>query len=187
MRMGSIRIIRKGSMAGKAPGGRGTGLTEAAHTLLPTSCRITSTELDAAPSSHRQSKSQRRPDGLALPSCYPDERPAAPPRPVREMHMDGPSFPSQTPHIGLLRRLSRALRHWLRAWRASIAAEDTYETTRRQAVPRQVATHAAFKALTGDDRPALPDVAASAQALQSEARGAPEQTAVPGCSPPCTA
>ena len=98
--------------------------------------------------------------------------------------MDGPLFPSQTSHVGLLRRLVRVFHHWLRAWRASIAAEDTYEATCHQAVPRQLATDAAFKALTGDDRPALPEVAASAQPLQSDAGGAPEQTAAADGSSP---
>ena len=98
--------------------------------------------------------------------------------------MDGPSFSSQTPHVGLLRRLARVFHHWLRAWRASIAAEDTYEATRHQAVPRQLVTDAAFKTLTGDDRPALPEVAATVQPLQSDARGAREQTAAADGSSP---
>jgi hypothetical protein len=86
-------------------------------------------------------------------------------------------------HTWLLPRLSQALHNWSQAWRASIVAENTYEVTRHQETPRQAAAHAAFKALTGDERPALPEVAEGRQAAQPDTPAVPLGRSVAGDVP----
>lgn len=74
----------------------------------------------------------------------------------------------------LFGRLSAAIGRWRCSRRAALMAADTYEATRSTGAPHDVAANAAFEALTGNERPVLPDGADTAQSLQADPLHRPE-------------
>lgn len=78
-----------------------------------------------------------------------------------------------------------ALRLWSRVWHTALVAEDAYETTRARGAPRDVAAGTAFRALTDDDRPALPEITADAQSPLVDTRAfADHEAGTPGSLAP---
>jgi hypothetical protein len=65
-------------------------------------------------------------------------------------------------------RLSAAIGRWRCSRRAALAAADTYEATRSTGASHDIAANAAFEALTGNERPILPNGADTAQSLQAD-------------------
>jgi hypothetical protein len=80
----------------------------------------------------------------------------------------------------LVHPLRAALHLWWRTWRAALAAEEAHVTKRAQGAPRKVAADAAFKALTGEERPAF---TSDARQPLPHPRVRPRQE-VPPASPP---
>lgn len=76
-------------------------------------------------------------------------------------------------------RLSATIGRWRCSQRAALMAADTYEATRSTGAPHEVAANAAFQALTGDERPMLPDGADTAQSLQAAPLHCPESEGRP--------
>ena len=74
----------------------------------------------------------------------------------------------------LFGRLSTAMGRWHCSRRAALAAADTYEAMRTTGAPHDVAANAAFEALTGNERPRLPDGTDTAQPLRTEPLHRPE-------------
>ena len=62
---------------------------------------------------------------------------------------------------------------WRRSRRAALAAGTTYENARSAGAPHGVAAEAAFKILTKEKRPELPEVVAEAQSTRVEAADNP--------------
>jgi hypothetical protein len=79
----------------------------------------------------------------------------------------------------LFGRLSAAIGRWRCSQRAALMAADTYEATRSTGASHDVAANAAFEALTGNERPVLPDGVDTAQSLQAAPLHRPESEGRP--------
>ena len=71
-------------------------------------------------------------------------------------------------------RLGAAIGRWRCSWQAAVTAADAYDATRSKGASHEVASKAAFTALTGDQHPLLPDRADTAQTLQTEPAHRPD-------------
>lgn len=78
--------------------------------------------------------------------------------------------PSRLPSLGLPHLLGGALHLWWRAWRAALAAEDTYETARAHGAAHDIAAREAFEALTRHEPPGRPET--TSDMLEAPAGGA---------------
>jgi hypothetical protein len=70
------------------------------------------------------------------------------------------------------RPLRAALALWRRSRHAALAAGRTYENARGAGTPHDAAAEAAFKVLTKEERPSLPDVASVPNVGPGEASNA---------------
>lgn len=70
--------------------------------------------------------------------------------------------------------LQAALALWRRSLRAALAAGTTYENVRGAGAPHGVAAEAAFRILTKEERPKLPEVVTAAQSTLTATAGSPD-------------